>query len=545
MFKGLSVLVDRRISLKFLVSTGVAVALTVGMVFLWFSKQQEKLIREQLEKQAVILHKQIVLTRQWASDHQSVFVPHQGSEADSRPQQEIIRAEDGTVFQRISPAVLTKQLSERAARGDLYSFRITNSSQLNPENAPDEFEAKALELFQAGKKDGIFRTEDIDGKAILRYAAPIEVKESCLQCHANQGFAQGSVGGCLSVFIPMDNALATTSRNQSILFGVGAAMGGSLVLLMFLAARSLVFKRIAEIKRGMNLMRSTDIADLPKGHGDELKEIADFCLMFNYKMDNYHHELERKIREATQDLSETNKNLESANKKLMLLNKAKSDFFSDISHELRTPLTSIKGAVDLMSRKASDGDPVYLDIISRNTDHLMRAVLDFLDYSKIESGQIDLNFREGSLSSVARDAILSQKLEAQAKSLNVLMDAPYDLVLKFDQHRLYQVMANLLSNAVRFSPDEGTVRLQISQDDGFAQVSVSDEGPGIDPKYHTAIFEKFFQVFEDQERMIHRGTSGIGLAICKSIVEAHGGRIWVDSEPGKGSRFVFRIPVRG
>jgi signal transduction histidine kinase len=404
---------------------------------------------------------------------------------------------------------------------------------------------KALELFKSGQEEGIFRTEDVGGKAILRYAAPIHVKESCLQCHVDQGYVPGNVGGCLSVYIPMDNTLSATSRNQSILFGVGAAMGGSLILLLFLATRSLVFKRIDEIKTAMSLMRSTDIGGIPKEHRDELKEIADCCLMFNKKMNNYHRELERRIAEATRDLSETNRNLEAANRKLMVLNKAKSDFFSDISHELRTPLTSIKGAVNLMSRKGSDGEPVYLDIIRRNTDHLMRAVLDFLDYSKIESGQFDLNCREGSLTSVVQDAILSQKLEAQVKSLNVFLDAPGDFVLKFDQDRLYQVITNLLSNAVRFSPDSGTVRLQIKQNDGSIDVSVSDEGPGINPKYHSAIFDKFYQVLENQEEPVHRGTSGIGLAICKNIVEAHGGRIWADSEPRKGSRFVFSIPIRG
>ncbi len=231
---------------------------------------------------------------------------------------------------------------------------------------------------------------------------------------------------------------------------------------------------------------------------------------------------------------------------MVTLNRAKSDFLSDISHELRTPLTSIKGAADLLARKYSGDDPVYVDIIRRNADHLVKTVVDFLDYSRIEAGQLDLNLEVGSLRATAADVILAQQGEAQAKSMDLKLDAAEDRAVRFDHQRIYQVMTNLISNAVKFSPAQTTVLVRVSWDNrDTAEVCVSDDGPGIDKKFHAAIFERFYQIASDENHHILQGSSGIGLAICKGLVEAHGGRIWVESEQGKGSRFCFSLPVRG
>jgi signal transduction histidine kinase len=227
------------------------------------------------------------------------------------------------------------------------------------------------------------------------------------------------------------------------------------------------------------------------------------------------------------------------------LNRAKSEFFSDISHELRTPLTSIKGAADIMARKMPGESREYVDIIRRNTDHLIKVVRDFLDFSKIEAGQLDLDLQENSITEVAQEAILSQKALAVKKQLQFELHSPENLFIRFDRQRVYQVLTNLLSNAVRFSPEGGKIMVSISpRRNGFVEISVEDQGPGIQEKYRSAIFEKFYQVTQ-QDKTLHQGSSGIGLAICKGITEAHGGRIWVESRPGSGSKFVFALPATG
>jgi signal transduction histidine kinase len=334
-------------------------------------------------------------------------------------------------------------------------------------------------------------------------------------------------------------------RNHSykwMLWGGGTLFGLSLVALLFLSARSLVFKRIQDIRNAMSRITVSNIDGTPSPQGDELKDIANFCYLLDEKMKSQHEELEHKISEAMKDLIETNSNLEAANRELENLNKAKSEFFSDISHELRTPLTSIKGAADIMARKASL-DPEYLDIIKRNADHLIKIVVDFLDFSKIEAGQLDLDLQQNSAREVAEEAILSQKAIAMKNSVELALATDGHAQHVFDRQRIYQVFVNLLSNAIRFSPEGGTVTVRLSSSpDGGVEAAVEDQGPGIETKYHTAIFKKFYQVDDHVGKKIHEGSSGIGLAICKGIVEAHGGRIWVQSEPGEGAKFVFTLP---
>lgn len=539
-----------RISFKFLVWIAAVTAVIFVLAFLWSSHQQKQHIMEQVKKQAVILYKQIVLTRRWVADHHSVLVP-KSKEAQPSPflDEPEVRSMDGTVYVKISPSLITKMLSERASQSGMYAFKLTSDDRLNPENVPDSFEKEAIAHFRAtgvtDSAEGIFRIEEREGKTLLRYAAPVMVNKSCLKCHMAQGRKPGDVGGCLSVLVPMDEARKAISRNRAILLGGGIGLCGSLVLVLFVAARAMVFKRISEIRAVMESLPVVSRAEKSDAKGDELTEISDYLSLLDEKLRQQHQELENKIADATKDLSETNKRLESANEELVRLNRAKSDFFADISHELRTPLTSIKGAADLLERKFSCDDPTYLQIIKRNTDHLIRTVVDFLDYSKIESGQLELHMAYGKLGPVVEQAVLSQNAQTKDKLVHISFIGNDDIIAKFDKQRIYQVLMNLLSNAVRHSPPDGTVEVSVSGSNGEVQVCVADNGSGIDPRYHTAIFEKFYQVIDEQAGAMHKGSAGIGLAICRGLIEAHNGRIWVESKPGHGSRFYFALPKQG
>lgn len=498
---------------------------------------------DQVKNQAIILYKQIVLTRQWVSDHGEILVAKKEGEKPNpflhRP--DMVSAE-GRVFSRITPSILTTQLSERAQKSGMYAFKLANDSQINPANAPDPLETEALKLFRSSPSEGIFRTVTRDGKKSLRYIAPVYVTTGCVRCHKSQGYKAGEVGGCISVLVPMGDAQEAIDHNRVILLVGGLGFAFCLVGLIFVTTRSLVFNRVKEIRNALERMPVANEGGQAK-EGDDLKEIVTICYLLDEKMKNQHQELERQIEAATGDLSETNRRLELANQDLERLNKAKSDFFSDISHELRTPLTSIRGAVDILARKESCGHPEYLDIIRRNIDHLIRTVVDFLDFSKMECGQLELRVEEASLEQVAESAILSQKAVAEKRSIKLVLDGPQDVVLSFDEQRIYQVLVNLLSNAVRFSPEGETVAVGFSREDGAVRVYVQDRGPGIDEEYQSLIFEKFYQVNDEGNPAVHRGSSGIGLAICKGLVQAHGGSIRVESEPGRGSRFIFSLPI--
>lgn len=495
---------------------------------------------EQVRKQATILYNQLVLTREWFADHETlVRVKDSGTLENFPSRKNCSLAPDG-IFAEINPSILTSELSERASRSGLYYFKLTNTNYLNPKNAPDNFERYAIDLFRKSSAKEIFRVDFQNAKPVLRYIAPVYLTKNCLSCHSGNGIEAGDVGGCLSIFIPMDEARNAIQKSGVALFIGTFGFGAILIVLLFGSTRSLMLNRIQDIKSSINRIH------LHKSlksftNGDELKEISDFCYLIDEKLKQEHQNLEKAIIEATQDLSRTKNNLEKANKDLEQLNIAKSEFFSDISHELRTPLTNIKGAVDILERTSSDNSK-YIEIIRRNSEHLIKLVADFLDYSRLEMGHLELKLEKTPLEDLVQDAIIGVKVEAQKKCVTISTQVA-GLLLKIDRDRIYQVLTNLLANAIRFSPIDGVIIVKAKAlDDALALITIQDSGPGVDEKYVEDIFRKFFQAPLPKDYKIRKGSSGIGLAICRALVEAHNGKIWAENIVGAGCKFCFTAP---
>ncbi|MBI4459442.1 MAG: response regulator [Acidobacteria bacterium] len=227
----------------------------------------------------------------------------------------------------------------------------------------------------------------------------------------------------------------------------------------------------------------------------------------------------------------------------------KTEFISTVSHELRTPLTAIKGAVGLVLGGA--GGPVpgairdLLEIASNNTDRLIRLVNDILEIFRMESGKLKLQPSSVAVSDLVGLACSSVEKEKTAAGISLEMNLAPDLPpILVDAERVQLVLEKLISNAIKFSPAKSKVRIgaEMPPDNSrFVLLWVQDFGKGIPPEAQARIFEKFEQA-EDTLTREHQG-SGLGLAICRGIVEGHGGRIWVKSEPGKGSTFYLHLPV--
>ena len=534
----------RKLSLKYLLLTGLCLSLVFTGLFVWLSRQQERLILEQVKKQAIILHKQIVLTRRWVSDHNYVLIEKKGDvRSDPFLSNPDIQDVSGRVYTKITPAILTRCLSKYAGDDGLYRFDLTGVNCLNPANKPDPFEAQALTLFSSGKAKELSRIEVHQGRPVFRYAAPLVVQDSCLSCHHGQGFCQGDVGGCISVYLPMEQAQLGIKRNNVLLFSTMLGLCISVIGILFLFARRLFFKPISELREYTRKIREEEFGAPLDERGDDLKELANFCYLIDGKLKEHHRGLERKIKEATRDLSITNRKLREANEVLSRLNKAKTDFFSEISHELRTPLTAIKGAVDILSRKQSCEDPRYLEIIRKNAEYLIKSVTDMLEFARIEAGRLELELAPEELGPIIEEAVEAQRPLADSKSLHVELSLQQGCLGMVDRQRIYQVLTNLLSNAIKFSPRGAKVVVRLRAGAEGAQIIVEDEGPGIPEGYENLIFKKYYRInhsYEDKGR--EGGSSGIGLAICKALVEAHGGNIWVERAPGGGSRFIFTLP---
>ncbi|MEW5821497.1 MAG: ATP-binding protein [Cyanobacteriota bacterium] len=263
---------------------------------------------------------------------------------------------------------------------------------------------------------------------------------------------------------------------------------------------------------------------------------------------------EKLLEERNKQLIQKRKEVEFANRELIIINKSlreldymKSNFISTVSHELRTPLTSIKGSLGLIlnnvAGKVDSEATTFLEICYRNTNRLIRLITELLDISKIESGKISLNKVEFNLSNTIKDSIEDIGTYAIDKKVKIFVDIEENLNIYADKDRILQILYNVLSNAIKFSSlDEnktGEINVSAYKQNDFFFVKVVDNGIGIPEEKFTIIFEKFTQVDNSSTRNVE-GT-GLGLTICKLLVEEHYGKIWVESILGQGATFIFTI----
>jgi len=281
--------------------------------------------------------------------------------------------------------------------------------------------------------------------------------------------------------------------------------------------------------------------------------------------------LETKVFERTRALEDTNTELQTVNKELVLrreeadaASRSKTDFLANMSHELRTPLNAIMGFSEIMlmdmAGPVSDKQREFLGDISKSGNHLLSMINDILDLSKVEAGKMELELGQVIVGELISGSLMMFKEKALKHSIKMetFID-PAVPQLVADRRKLKQVLVNLLSNAFKFTSDGGKVIVAARRtsadippfsphlprgDRGgdFIEFSVSDSGYGIEPEHQRKLFQPFMQIDSSLTRK-HAGT-GLGLSLCRRFVELHGGRIWVESELGKGSTFRFLIPVR-
>ena len=248
--------------------------------------------------------------------------------------------------------------------------------------------------------------------------------------------------------------------------------------------------------------------------------------------------LEERVARRTQDL-------QIANERLQELDQLKSSFVSIVSHELRTPMTSIKGLVENMldglTGNLNERQTFYLGRVKYNIERLTRMINDLLDLSRIEAGRMDLHQTAVNMGSLAREVV--ETLQPMAQEHSLILDTHISAALGLisgDRDKLIQIFTNLINNALKFTEPPGTVTVEVKQEDGMIQTSVVDTGCGIPFEEQQYIFERFYR--GQSSEMKNRG-AGLGLAITKSLVELHGGSIWVESIPGESTRFCFILPV--
>ncbi|HEX5936361.1 MAG TPA: HAMP domain-containing sensor histidine kinase [Actinomycetota bacterium] len=223
------------------------------------------------------------------------------------------------------------------------------------------------------------------------------------------------------------------------------------------------------------------------------------------------------------------------------LERSRRDLVANVSHELKTPIAAIRAHLENLLDGVEQPDPATLGVMLAQVERLGRLVDQLLDLSRLESGEVPLRIEALPLQPLVDDLISEIDVALAGREVEVRNVVSADLpALSADRERVHQVLFNLVDNAVRFTPDGGRVTISARRRNGSVEVAVADTGAGIAPEHLPRLFERFYRA--DAARTRGEGGTGIGLAIARSVVEAHGGRISAESEPGRGSVFTFDLP---
>jgi signal transduction histidine kinase len=226
------------------------------------------------------------------------------------------------------------------------------------------------------------------------------------------------------------------------------------------------------------------------------------------------------------------------------MERVRRDLVANVSHELKTPISALHAHLENLLDGVEQPEPGTLQVMLAQSERLGRLVDQLLQLSQLESGELPLRREAVALRPLVARVVSEIEVTRGRRDVGLAQDVAEDLPPVFaDAERVHQVLFNLLDNAVRLSPSPGKVSVRASRRGRTVEVAVEDTGPGIPPEHLPRLFERFYRV--DTARSRDEGGTGIGLAIARSVVEAHGGRIWADSEPGRGSTFTFELPVAG
>jgi signal transduction histidine kinase len=286
----------------------------------------------------------------------------------------------------------------------------------------------------------------------------------------------------------------------------------------------------------LNLGLAKKVDDLSRGERETLDElIGAVAIAINRA-------------QLIEDIKNTNNKLTNANQQLELLDKLKDEFVSVASHELRTPMTAIKSySWMVLNGKAGHIEPKateYLNRVYISTERLIHLVNEMLDVSRIESGRVTLNKAPLDIGKLLLD--VQNELQAKAAESQIKLTVTKEdniPVVQADTEKIHQVLENLVGNSLKFTPANGNITMGVREKDGFLEIHVTDTGQGIRAEEIPQLFKKFGRL-ENSLVAMPGNSTGLGLYISKQYVELHGGKIWVQSEPEKGSTFTFTLPIR-
>jgi signal transduction histidine kinase len=532
--KPVSEKINSTLKKKFVLGVILIVVPILGLVFTWIGFRIYKQGHQETLEKARVVADQIVLTRQWVTDAMGgvyVNVHSPGAQGVTwATDKKIITP--SAIYGLFTPSMVTQKLSQYSFEKKSYQFRLSSLQPLNPANRPNNFEGIALLKFKTEGKKEYFQYTDTH----FDYMIPLYNTKGCTKCHTREVKHKTSIIGGLRVTIPYKNIRDTFLKNTWFLTGAGICITVVTILVLLFFINTLILKPLNELEERSRQLTSGDLsARVSLQTNDELERLGNTFNQMAASLMHNRDNLEEQISRATKDLAR-------ANHELLKLDKLKSDFLANMSHELRTPLTAVKGSIDYLDRTLENPENLeFLHIIEKNISRLTRLISNLFDFTRLEAGTIEWEFASEDLSQLVHDVVDILSPIAIAKKVEIVTDIQPEIFAVIDFERMEQVMVNLVDNAIKFSPEQSPVLVQLAVHKNVITLSVSDQGPGIPKEHLETIFKKFYTAAGDAH--LKNQGAGMGLAISRAIVTAHGGTIGVESEEGNGSRFFVRLPV--
>lgn len=478
--------------------------LAVALSLVWNLIQEKQEVVNIARHVALTVFDRDILYRRWAASHGGVYVPVTPQSPPtpylSHLPERDLTTPSGRQLTLLNPAYMTRQVYEFSRKEGQAQGHLTSLNPLRPENAPDPWEKEALKAFEKGQKE-VYAVVDIAGQPHMRLMRPFVTEQSCLGCHARQGYKVGDIRGGISVAVPMLPMLAESwSTMWSWILGHVALWLLGLVGIV-LGVRKLEQSAAETIK-----------AQKAAAAAEEIRKL--------------NVDLERRVQDRTAQLEKANKELEG--------------FSYSVSHDLRAPLRAIDGFVRILCENYAgplDAEGLrLLEVISTNAVRMAQLIDDLLAFAhlgrhKFKVADVDMGALVAEVVADLRQANPGRSIEWL---INPLPHASGDLGV------LRQVWVNLLANALKFTRQQEVAVIEAGcrQEGDDTVFFVRDNGVGFDMKYAGKIFGVFQRLHAHKE---FEGT-GVGLAMVERIISRHGGRIWAEGEVDHGATVYFTLP---
>ncbi|EEG77979.1 ATP-binding protein [Dethiobacter alkaliphilus] len=466
-------------------------------------------------------------------------------------------------FKYLNPAAVGRGVGEIFNEKSEYAFKQTRLEPRNAANTPDSFEIEQIKKLQEEPgQEYLWAEDELDGTRVFRYLVPLYAEKECLDCHGTpagepdisghlrEGLEEGDFAGALSVVINAQPYYEELYRSigQQVIFVLALLV--VIIGILYVLQRKLVTAPLEGLAAMTVSLGQGDFSstDSPVNGQGEIRILEERFRTMSRELAGIYQGLEQKVKERTVELEEEKEKLARINHDLEKMNRLQSEFLASVSHELRTPLSCILAFIELLEAPAfAHQRQQNLADLKSSSEKLLNMVNNLLDTAKLEAGAIEPDIQEHRADEIVQGTIKAFMPLAREKSLTVTSDIEPGLPrVKCDVERVRQVLVNLLGNAVKFTDPGGRITVRVNSEGKTQQYvvfRVEDTGAGISREEKEVIFQRFRQGAVPVNKK--QAGSGLGLYLSKGLIEMQGGEIGLESEPGQGTAFWFRLPAAG